>query len=161
MPPSPSPARRRPAARRAKAAPVSDGGLIAVRGRDDFSSRYGLGSFLYSRRQPCQASRLQAFFAQGWPGLVRAKGFFWSVEQPDRIGFLSVAGREARIDYLGPWAATMVEQGLVPGSALPDSLRTLWQEPHGDRRQEIVLIGVGLDAEALGRTLDDCVRYPP
>ncbi|OAM90371.1 hypothetical protein AW736_26665 [Termitidicoccus mucosus] len=133
------------------------GKLFPVPGRSDFAARYGLGSFLYTGRKPCAAARLRKFFEQGWPGLVRAKGFFWSVEEPNRIGFLSVAGRETRIDYLGPWAAALVERGSVPFSAIPDSLREFWQEPSGDRRQEIVLIGVNLDADALGRALNEQV----
>ncbi|WP_425429186.1 GTP-binding protein [Termitidicoccus mucosus] len=82
---------------------------------------------------------------------------FSGVWRPNRIGFLSVAGRETRIDYLGPWAAALVERGSVPFSAIPDSLREFWQEPSGDRRQEIVLIGVNLDADALGRALNEQV----
>jgi len=150
------PARHRPSARRAAPAQAAvRDGLIPMKARGDFSTRYGLGSFLYARRRPCSASRLRDFFASGWPGLVRAKGFFWSEEEPDRIGFLSVAGREARIDYLGPWAAAMIERELLSRAALPESLSALWQEPHGDRRQEIVLIGVGLDADALEEALDE------
>ena len=83
------------------------------------------------------------------PGLLRAKGFYWSLEEPDRIGYLSVAGRIVKTAYLRPWAAAMIERGIVTWEAVPDSLRELWEEPHGDRRQELVFIGLNLDPEAI------------
>jgi len=32
-----------------------------------------------------------------------------------------------------------------------------WQEPWGDRRQEIVFIGIGMDEATLRRSLDACL----
>jgi hypothetical protein len=42
----------------------------------------------------------------------------------------------------------------------PDQLRSLehcWQEPHGDRMQEIVFIGIGMDRAAIERVLNACL----
>ena len=59
----------------------------------------------------------------------------------ERLGIAkSTAGR--RID-------SMIERGIVTWEAVPDSLRELWEEPHGDRRQELVFIGLNLDPEAI------------
>jgi hypothetical protein len=38
-----------------------------------------------------------------------------------------------------------------------DALRTDFRGPYGDRRQELVFIGQGLDEKALRRRLDQCL----
>jgi hypothetical protein len=38
-----------------------------------------------------------------------------------------------------------------------DRLKGLWQEPYGDRRQEIVLIGRNLDEDRIRKLLDDAL----
>ncbi len=144
----------RPACRRLDPAPVRAPGKSPPGALPDYAARYGLGSFLFQRWQPVAEGRLRAFFEAGQPGLLRAKGFFWSEEEPDRLGFLSVAGRIVELHYLRPWAATMIEAGVVPRAALPATLQAVWRDPHGDRRLELVLIGVRLDVPALGDALD-------
>jgi len=115
----------------------------------DFAARFGIQHFLVTRRKPLSEDRLRDAVENHIPGLLRAKGFFWSQEEPDRIGYLSVAGRHAKTAYLRPWAAAMIERGIVSWEAVPDSLRELWEEPHGDRRQELVFIGLNLDPKAI------------
>ncbi len=115
----------------------------------DFASRYGIQHFLVTRRKPISEDRLREAVETRIPGLLRAKGFYWSREEPDRIGYLSVAGRNVKTAYLRPWAAAMIERGIITWEAVPDSLRELWQEPHGDRRQELVFIGLNLDPASI------------
>jgi hypothetical protein len=43
---------------------------------------------------------------------------------------------------------------VVPRAALPSALQAVWRDPHGDRRLELVLIGVRLDEKALEGALD-------
>lgn len=115
----------------------------------DFAARFGIQHFLVTRRKPISEDRLRDAVENHIPGLLRAKGFYWSQEEPDRIGYLSVAGRIVKTAYLRPWAAAMIERGIVTWEAVPDSLRELWEEPHGDRRQELVFIGLNLDPQAI------------
>lgn len=43
----------------------------------------------------------------------------------------------------------------LPGGDFYDAhIGRYWAEPHGDRRQEIVFIGIGIDQDALRRRLD-------
>lgn len=137
------------------------GGLVvrpvpAMGGRPRHEERFGIRSFVYQARRPFVTSRLQALLRSGVPGLLRAKGFYWTVEQPDEMRFLSVAGGVVRFETLHYWGAALVEAGKARRDELPELVRAQWQEPAGDRRQELVFIGVCLDEEAVRAALDGC-----
>jgi len=119
--------------------------------------RFGIVSFGYEARRPFVKAKLENVIAHRIPRLLRAKGFFWTLEQPDEMAFVSVAGGVVRYELLSYWWAARVEQGRVDPSEVPSSLRNLWQEPYGDRRQELVFIGVNLDEAAIRAELDACL----
>lgn len=120
-------------------------------------AKYGIASFVYQARRPFGRDRLYALLATGVPGLLRAKGFFWTREQPDEMAFLSIAGGVVRYDTLNYWWAALVENGKARLEDRPETIRDLWAEPHGDRRQELVFIGVSLDEPAIRTALDACL----
>lgn len=121
------------------------------------TEEYGISNFIYQRRLPFHPARFHELLAHEWPGVIRSKGLFWLASRPDYAGFLSQAGSIARNQCAGKfWAA--IDQESRPTDA--DSLAALertWMEPWGDRRQEIVLIGQGLDRELLTGLLDDAL----
>ena len=78
-------------------------------------------------------------------------------EQAADIGFLSVAGGAVRTEFVGTWAAALVEAGVITAAAVPVSAREKWVEPQGDRRVELVFIGVGLDEAAMRVGLARCL----
>ncbi len=114
-------------------------------------------TLVFRERRPFVAEKLDALLAALPPGVVRAKGFYWVQEQPADMGYLSVAGGVVRRDFVGTWAAAMVERGLVKPEEVPATARAAWAEPHGDRRQELVFIGVRFDAPALRAALEACL----
>ena len=118
---------------------------------------YGIVSFVYARRRPFAKERLEAFMRTQAPGLLRAKGFFWTREQPDEMGFLSLAGGAVRYETLNYWWAALIENGKATREERPEMIRALWVEPHGDRRQELVFIGVDSDEATLSAGLDACL----
>jgi G3E family GTPase len=120
-------------------------------------SRFGLNTITFQARRAFRRNALQQMMAQGVPGLVRAKGFIWWAEQPDEMAFLSLAGGVARWDTLNPWWAAMIEAGRASERDLPPGVRAAWQEPQGDRRQELVFIGVKLDEKRLREGLEACL----
>jgi G3E family GTPase len=119
--------------------------------------KYGLTSFVYRARPPFDAEKLNALFAEGLPGVLRAKGFFWTTRSPDEMGFVSLAGGVVRWETLSVWWAARIAAGRARREDRPPSVVANWAEPHGDRRQEIVLIGVGLDEGALTEELEACL----
>ncbi|MEL6701515.1 MAG: GTP-binding protein, partial [Pseudomonadota bacterium] len=84
---------------------------------------------------------------------IRAKGHFWIATRPDWVAEFSLAGALSSVKPLGTWWAT------VPEDKRPDHpyITQHWQEPWGDRRQEIVFIGSGIDWPALKARLDSAL----
>ncbi len=121
-------------------------------------SAYGITSFVYEARRPLVREKFFAWLDGEMPaGLLRAKGFFWIAEQAADIGFLSVAGGAVRRERVGTWAAALRDGGIMTDAEIPPAARVKWAEPHGDRRQEMVFIGTGLDEAAIRAKLDECL----
>jgi len=129
----------------------------AIKTTPRHTDQFGIVSWVYQERRPFAMDKFEALLRRGVAGLLRAKGFFWLAERPDEMGFLSVAGGSVRTDFPNYWWAAMIENGKARRTELPAALEKLWLEPTGDRRQELVFIGVGLDEKALRRELEQCL----
>lgn len=121
------------------------------------SEEYGVKSFVYRAVRPFDPVKFDQFIKQSWSGVIRAKGHFWLATRPQWLGEISQAGSIVRTEALGFWWA------VVPAERWPDdplwrkNLRKHWNEIYGDRRQEIVFIGVGMDEGAIRAQLDACL----
>ncbi len=119
---------------------------------------YGIRSFVFEARRALGREKFLAWLERELPaGLLRAKGFFWFEDQAADLGFLSVAGGGVRTQSVGTWAAALVEAGVITAAAVPASAREKWVEPRGDRRVELVFIGIGLDEAAMRAGLEGCL----
>jgi len=93
--------------------------------------------------------------------LLRSKGFLWLATANFVMGGFQQAGNVLRIEGEGPWMCEIRE--LWAGTPQEELVRKdLCQDngeehPHGDRRQELVFIGVGLKHENIQVALDDCL----
>ena len=121
------------------------------------TEEYGVESFVYRARRPFEPERIHALLNGELPGVIRAKGHFWMATRPDWVAEFSLAGALSSVSPLGIWWAA------VPRERWPDEERTRayvrahWEEPWGDRRQEIVFIGSGIDWSELRTRLDACL----
>jgi len=130
------------------------------------TEEYGIRSFVYRARRPFNPLLLDHFIKSSWPGVIRAKGFFWLATRPHHVGEISQAGALVRTQRRGLWWAS------VPRHRWPDdpdwqaSMAPYIDPIWGDRRQEIVFIGTDpMDQAALTRALDACLvparRFTP
>jgi G3E family GTPase len=71
------------------------------------TEEYGITSFVYRERRPFDPLKLQGFINRSWPGVVRAKGFFWLATRPHHVGELSQAGALVRTSKRGLWWASV------------------------------------------------------
>lgn len=105
------------------------------------TEEYGISSFVYRARGPFEPAKLHAFFNKSWPGVVRAKGFFWLATRPQYVGEVSQAGALVRNEAMGYWWAAVPKKSWPQDEALVARIQKGWHEIWGDRRQEIVFIG--------------------
>ena len=119
------------------------------------TEEYGITSFVYRERRPFDPAKLLAFLNKPWPGVIRAKGYFWLATRPDWVGLLSVAGVQRRCEPMGYWWATVPKPERP--SQLQGHLDDRWDDTWGDRRQELVFIGSGIDEAYIRASLDACL----
>jgi len=118
------------------------------------TEEYGVTSFVYRARRPFHPGRIHAVLNGPLPGVIRAKGHFWLATRPDWVAEFSLAGALSKVAPLGTWWAA------VPQARWPDHPQARayvtrnWAEPFGDRRQELVFIGAGMDEAAITAALD-------
>jgi len=115
---------------------------------------YGVSSITYRRRRPFHPERVAELLRTLPESVVRSKGTLW-IAGNDNRQTLGQASDSVRVTAGGPWIASLpeVEQDLYRSNR-PD---LDWDEKHGDRRTELVVIGVDLDAASVRDRLDDAL----
>lgn len=101
---------------------------------------FGLTSLVYRSRTPLHPQRFLVWLKEKKPALLRLKGFVWIASEPDWAWQIQTAGPHAEVMPAGTWWAT-VPRAEWPRGAEREYIDSVWQEPWGDRRQELVLIG--------------------
>jgi G3E family GTPase len=139
---------------------------------------YGITSFVYRARRPFHPVRFHALIEQGLGGVMRSKGFFWLATRMDWVGELATVGGATTHQAAGFWFAARdrVDAGLIDAPVDSDHLTAplpapwqvadpaeyaamerLWDPRFGDRRQEIALIGIGLNEARIRAELDQAL----
>lgn len=125
---------------------------------------YGISSFTYRALKPFHPARLmdtldtltdETADASNGGTILRAKGFLWLVDSPELQGEFSFAGNQYTVLAGNPWWAAIDRCEWPEG--LAENIAPLWHEPHGDRQQEMVIIGQELDKEKISASLAACL----
>ena len=123
------------------------------------TEEYGITSFVYRARAPFNPKKIHSFFNQEWPGVIRAKGFFWLSSRPDFVGEVSQAGAFVRHQGIGRWWAAIPTNQWPDDTEFQKVMKQYWIKNYGDRRQEIVFIGLKdeMDKDRIRNILDECL----
>lgn len=121
------------------------------------TEEYGVTNFVYRARRPFDPQRFHTFITSSWPGVIRTKGHFWLATRPQWVGELSQAGAIVRNEAMGFWWAAIPKERWPDQPEWREAIARNWSDVWGDRRQEIVFIGTGMDTAELTRRLDACL----
>ncbi len=121
------------------------------------TEEYGIRHFTFRDRRPFDPVKFNEFLNSEWPGVLRAKGHFWLATRPDWVGELSQAGPQVRHQALGIWWDAMDREQWPDNPGWRDVMKKRWHPEFGDRRQELVFIGIDYDETGLRRRLASCL----
>jgi G3E family GTPase len=121
------------------------------------TEEYGISSFVFRARLPFHPKRFWQFLHQPLKGVLRSKGFFWLATRMSLIGSWSLAGSTREHGPAGVWwSAVPRSQWEIDEESLKE-IHKNWQEPFGDRRQELVFIGQNMNQEEIVARLNQCL----
>ncbi|MFB1082217.1 GTP-binding protein [Jeotgalibacillus sp. JSM ZJ347] len=121
------------------------------------TEEYGITSFLYKKQHPFHPARFYQFLSELPEEIVRSKGFFWLATKEQSAGLVSQAGKSIQLQSAGTWIAALSKEEQQQALKEEPELNSRWHPEWGDRLNELVFIGIGLDQEAIVKELDQCL----
>ena len=152
---------------------------VQKRSKTSAAKRFGILSFVYERRRPFHPIRLKELVLRWMPVAVnkevkdhekpedpstspirtvlRSKGFMWISNSHSTAYYWSHAGQHFEIRNEGDWWDAVPSEDWPEDEGPRNSILADFDEKNGDRRQEIVFIGVGMDEAAISAQLDSAL----
>jgi len=121
------------------------------------TEEYGIRNFVYRARKPFHPKRLYQAITEDdiLDGVLRSKGICWLANRHDMAGMWSQAGLIISLEPAGTWWADVPEDEYPDD--MRDELKSQMQGEFGDRRQELVFIGIDMSESELRSKLDACL----
>ncbi|MCG8585730.1 MAG: zinc metallochaperone GTPase ZigA [Pirellulales bacterium] len=122
------------------------------------TDEYGIGSFVFRARRPFHPQRLWGFLtSELMAGVLRSKGFCWLASRHDEAILWSQAGCSIGLSPEGSWWAAVPQDDWPDDAEEREEVLRDFVKPYGDRRQELVFIGIELDQPVIESALIDCL----
>ncbi len=119
---------------------------------------YGIGTFVYSRREPLDMTEFDQFIARKFPkSVIRCKGICYFANEKDQCYLFEQAGNQVSLTNAGQWYASMPKDELEEFVERNPQVLRQWDEKYGDRMQKLVFIGQNMDREEIESALDKCL----
>ncbi len=121
------------------------------------TEEYGIDSFVYRARRPFHPQRFHDYLQNGFPNVIRSKGYFFIATRPEIAWLWSHAGKLSNIEMAGYWWKAIHKDHWPTDRETLKAIEKNWQEPWGDARQEIVIIGRGMNPAGITHELNRCL----
>ncbi|GIN85129.1 putative metal chaperone YciC [Heyndrickxia sporothermodurans] len=121
------------------------------------TEEYGIGSFVYSSRIPFHTERLNDWIEQMPDEIVRAKGLIWCATRNNVALLLSQAGPSVQLEPIAYWIASLSKEQQDYYLEENPELRQHWDPIYGDRKTELVFIGIDMKKEEIIDSLNQCL----
>ena len=119
---------------------------------------YGIGTFVYYRRQAFDLNKFDWFVSKRLPkSVIRAKGLCYFSDNTDMSCLFEQAGKQIMLREAGQWYATAPEEELIRMMRQDPTIMKDWDPHYGDRMLKIVFIGQNMDKEQICKDLDACL----
>jgi G3E family GTPase len=111
------------------------------------------------QRHSVETDHKYQWMQKRYGNILRAKGFCWLAEHDSFIIGFAQSGRIGSLSPIMPWYTLIPKEqwGVEEGTPDYDVIMSKFEEPHGDRRQELVFIGTDLNTENITKDLNQCL----
>ena len=122
------------------------------------AEEYGISTFVYQNVKPFEKAKFEEFVFQNWPKeVIRAKGLFWIIENPNVAYIFEQSGKQKTATDDGDWIAAFPEEDRKEILAMNPDVAAEWDPVYGDRINKLVFIGRKMDKKAIINALDECI----
>ncbi|WP_223587531.1 GTP-binding protein [Neobacillus bataviensis] len=121
------------------------------------TEEYGISSFVYRSSVPFHSERFNHWVEEMPEVIVRAKGIVWCATRNDLALLFSQAGPSIQLEPVSYWIASLPTEQQTQYFEENPELRNDWDEKYGDRKNELVLIGIDMDKKLVKASLDRCL----
>lgn len=125
------------------------------------TEEYGISSFVFRSKKPFHPERFLTYVNAQFPqNIIRSKGLFWLASRPDQALVWSSAGGSLKTESAGVWWASMPASQRFDYMAFVENqaqIEDSWDSQFGDRKNELVFIGIQMEEDKIKRDLNDCL----
>ncbi|MCM3452575.1 GTP-binding protein [Heyndrickxia oleronia] len=121
------------------------------------TEEYGIQSFVYRSRIPFHTERLNQWIEEMPEEIIRAKGLIWCATRNDLALLLSQAGPSVQLEPVAYWVAALPKEQQDVYLRDNQELMEQWDAIYGDRKTELVIIGIEMEKERIIQSLNQCL----
>ncbi|MBX3253879.1 MAG: GTP-binding protein [Chitinophagaceae bacterium] len=125
------------------------------------TEEYGISSFVFRSHKPFHPERFWVYLNNEYPtSIIRAKGLFWIASRPYDAFNFSQTGGSSRLEKAGAWWCSMPYAQRIRYAGYvhnKEYIESRWSKQWGDRINELVFIGQGMDKEKIIADLEQCL----
>lgn len=122
---------------------------------------YGINSFVYRSIRPFHPERFWDYVNNYFPTtIIRSKGLFWLASRPHQALNWGQAGGSLRAESAGVWWSSMSFEERNHYPVFTDNQKLIekdWTAEFGDRKNELVFIGLDMNQDLITKQLDACL----